>query len=107
MQESLISDFIIQCLALSFNNNASQVRREARQPRHNDQEKEPIEIKQIWLTPKFDVLLLFLNLAQTIAWELVPCQNSIPGRVGTRRPTNNLGCRNGILVWMVAYYGWQ
>jgi len=26
MQEGLISDFIIQCLALSFNNHASQVK---------------------------------------------------------------------------------
>jgi hypothetical protein len=37
----------------------------------------------------------------------VPCQNSIHGRIGARRSTDNLGCRNGIVIWMSAYCCWS
>jgi hypothetical protein len=32
----------------------------------------------------------------------VPCQNSILGRIGAWRFTDNLGCRNGVVIWMSA-----
>jgi hypothetical protein len=34
---------------------------------------------------------------------IVPCQNSILGRIGARRSTDNLGRRNGVVIWMSAY----
>ena len=33
----------------------------------------------------------------------VPCQNSILARIGAPRSTDNLGCRNGVVIWMSAY----
>lgn len=37
------------------------------------------------------------------AFDAVPCQNSILRRIGARRSTDNLGCRNGVVIWMSAY----
>jgi ankyrin repeat protein len=63
------------------------------------------------LKGKRDIALLLLAKGADVnakdkTEKTVPCQNSMPGRIGARRPTDNLGCRNGIMVWKVAYCGW-